>query len=381
MSVAKARSPIKVGVLFDLILPPNGYWDFKRDMLDAIRLTFDDAVARGILDRPIEIVFRECEGLPRGTVKTVIDTTRQLIEEDGCVIIIGPLVTENAKVLRGYVDREGHVPMLALVGTDDWLGEWTFALGNGSMPDEPYVLGSIMAQAGIRRVGVTVERSLIGRGYYSFFQQAAEAEGLVITGMQEISQTDANVDRALVSLRDGNPEALVHWGFGFGAIKINDSLAQMNWNPPRYMGTSWEDAFIDGDIQKAFIGWIGLEQYDEQNTIAQAFLDKFAKCYGRRPEYFTPGLGHDFANAVVHALADAHPLSPEGAKEGLERVKMLPAASGAEGTRISFGKWTRRGWMGASYLIAREFDPNDLTKTLIRGRIGTPRGMAEAKTA
>ena len=45
-------------------------------------------------------------------------------------------------------------------------------------------------------------------------------------------------------------------------------------------------------------------------------------------------------------------------KEALERVKMLPAASGAPGTCLSFGKWTRRGWMGAGYLVARRLDPD-----------------------
>ncbi len=45
-------------------------------------------------------------------------------------------------------------------------------------------------------------------------------------------------------------------------------------------------------------------------------------------------------------------------KEALERVKMLPAASGAPGTRLSFGKWTRRGWVGAGYLVARRLDPD-----------------------
>jgi len=32
----------------------------------------------------------------------------------------------------------------------------------------------------------------------------------------------------------------------------------------------------------------------------------------------------------------------------------VPAASG---TAISFGKWTRRGWMGAGYLVARRLEP------------------------
>jgi hypothetical protein len=66
----------------------------------------------------------------------------------------------------------------------------------------------------------------------------------------------------------------------------------------------------------------------------------------------------DIAAALLRALSDAHPLSPRGVKEALERVKMLPAASGAPGTRISFGKWGRRAWVGAGYLVARRLDPD-----------------------
>ena len=69
-----------------------------------------------------------------------------------------------------------------------------------------------------------------------------------------------------------------------------------------------------------------------------------------------PVVNRDLATVLLHAFADAHPLTPRGVKEALERVKMLPAASGAPGTHFSFGKWTRRGWMGAGYLVARQLD-------------------------
>jgi hypothetical protein len=70
---------------------------------------------------------------------------------------------------------------------------------------------------------------------------------------------------------------------------------------------------------------------------------------------------------------DAHPLTPRGVKDALERVKMVPAASGAPGTYLSFGKWTRRGWMGAGYLVARELDPDGVTSRLV-GRFGSGLG-------
>lgn len=76
-------------------------------------------------------------------------------------------------------------------------------------------------------------------------------------------------------------------------------------------------------------------------------------------------VNRDIAVTLLQALADAHPLSPRCVKEALERVKMLPAAAGAPGTRISFGKWTRRGWMGAGYLVARQLDPDGINSHLV----------------
>jgi len=92
--------------------------------------------------------------------------------------------------------------------------------------------------------------------------------------------------------------------------------------------------------------------------VGQAFLDQFAATYGRRPEWVLPLVNRDFATVLLHAFADAHPLSPRGVKEALERVKMVPAAAGSPGTYLSFGNWTRRGWMGAGYLVARKLDPD-----------------------
>ena len=124
------------------------------------------------------------------------------------------------------------------------------------------------------------------------------------------------------------------------------------------------------------MGWTGLDQYDEGNPVGQEFLDRYeasATAGGRSTA--SPVVNRDIATVLLHAFADAHPLSPRGVKEALERVKMVPAASGAPGTRVSFGKWTRRGWMGAGYLVARPLDPDGVTlaprRPLRRGGLST----------
>lgn len=373
MSVAAARQPIKVGVLFDFEFPPSpDEWDFEGDFFDAIRLVFDDAHESGVLDRPIEVVHRVGDGLPRGSVKSAIDATRELVDE-GCLVIIGPMVTENAIPIREYLEREGRTPAISWCGSDDWLGEWSFGLSAGSLPDEPYVLANLVAHAGHRRVGVLVEESLIGQQYLSFFRRAARVEGLSIVAEEQIFTTDHDMTATATRLKEAGPDALVSLGFGFGVMRLNEALGRLDWWPPRYTGTAWEDAFISRDVREAYLGWIGLDLFDERNPVGAAFLDRFAERYGRRPEYYAPLAARDFATIVVQAVADAKPLSPRGVCEALERVKMLPAACGTPGTRISYGKWTRRGWMGTGYLVARQFDDEDPFKTHFRGSLREPK--------
>lgn len=365
MDRAADVAPIRIGVLMDFRLPPPSHWNALRDIVDTMELVFRDAHDAGVLDRPVDVVVRECEGLPRGTVAESIKAYGELVDE-GCLAVFGPMVSDTAIPLREAIERDFRVPCLGWVGSDDWLGEWTFALSNGSLTDEPYVVASIARQAGHRRIGVLVERSLVGGQMLGFFRTACDVEGLSITAVVPIAQTPLPLDDAVRELAGTGCDAIVHLGAGLGMLRANDALATMGWDPPRYTGAAFENGYMSDDVMRCFRGWVGLEQYDETNPVGQRFLDRFAEVYGRRPEYYVPVCMHDISRSLVAALANAAPLSPRGVLEALERVKLLPAASGAPGTCVSFGKWTRRGWMGAGYLVARSVEP-DLRTTVLRG--------------
>ena len=155
----------------------------------------------------------------------------------------------------------------------------------------------------------------------------------------------------------------MHCGFGFGIVFINPALEALDWDPPRFTSTAFQNAWVNPVMWNAFMGWIGVDQYDEGNPIGQAFLDRYAEKYDGQTARVLR-VRWSIATSPRHwcrAFTDAHPLSPRGVKEALERVKMLPAASGAPGTRVSFGKWTRRAWMGAGYLVARRWMPTAST--------------------
>ena len=72
MSYERTAEPIKMGYLMDFRLP-EGFPEANRaDLIDPFTLVFEEGLAHGVIDRPIEVIYREVEGLPKGSVKAVI---------------------------------------------------------------------------------------------------------------------------------------------------------------------------------------------------------------------------------------------------------------------------------------------------------------------
>src|SRR5499425_521521 len=120
---------------------------------------------------PIKIGYREVEGLPKGSVKAVIDAFGELVDE-GCLLVFGPHITDNAVPTREAIEERFRVPAISVTGTDDWLGEWTFSFPMGSMTDEPIFWTDLLAKVGHTEVGVLVEQSLVGETYLKNFRSA-----------------------------------------------------------------------------------------------------------------------------------------------------------------------------------------------------------------
>jgi len=364
MAYESSAEPIKLGYLMDFRMPEGTAPEQHDDLVKPFELVFEEGRARGMLDRPVEIIYREVEGLPKGSAKAVIDAFGELVDE-GCLVVFGPAITDNCVPTREAIEERFRVPAISVTGTEDWFGEWTFALPQGSMTDEPIVWAHLLAKGGHTEVGALIEQSLIGESYIRNFRAACSEHGVRVVAEERIAQTAQDVGQAVRNVYEAKPTALVHCGFGFGVVFVNPSLEALGWDPPRFMGTAFQNAWINEVMWNAILGWTGLDQYDEGNQVGQRFLDQFEAKYGRRPQYCAPVVNRDIATVLLHAFADAHPLTPRGVKDALERVKMIPAASGAPGTRLSFGKWNRRGWMGAGYLVARRLDPDGVTSHLV----------------
>src|ERR1700758_1558128 len=174
MSYESTAEPIKVGYLTD----------FTR----CFDLVFEEAVEQGVLDRPVQMIYREVEGLPKGSVKKVIDAFGELVDE-GCLVVFGPHITDNCVPTREAIEERFKVPALSVTGTDDWLGEWTFSFPQGSMTDEPIFIADLLGKREITEIGVLMEQSLIGQTYLKNLRTACQRKGIRIVAEVAVAQT------------------------------------------------------------------------------------------------------------------------------------------------------------------------------------------------
>ena len=294
----------------------------------------------------------------------MIDAYGELVDE-GCLGVFGPNISENTIPLRTEIERRFQVPAISLCGADDWLGEWTFGLPNGSMTDEPIMLAHLIARAGLESAGVLVERSLIGQLYLRSFRDACRDEGIRLVAEETIAQTGQDIEDAVRSIHASKPDALVHLGFGFGVIRINEALSRARLGPASVHG----DVVRGRVLQRRDLGRVRRAGSASSSTtrgtsVGQRFLDRFEAVYGRRPRVLRAGGVPRRRDVVPPGVRQCRAaLSPW--RHGSARASEDgPRGFGSPGTRISFGKWTRRGWMGAGYLTARSFNPDRATHQL-----------------
>jgi ABC-type branched-subunit amino acid transport system substrate-binding protein len=350
--------PIRVGVLMDYVPADwegfdDGYESYP-DIFDPFRLVADEYLEAGKLDRPVEFVFRLCNGLPRGRFDNVLKAYRELVDE-GCLVIFGPVISENAVPLREYVERDGLVPIIVMAASESALGEWVFALPNGSMDEEPRIMAQVAYYDGVRTIGVLYDNSLIGMEYLRSLRAGCREVGIDILIELPMPQVEADKVELLKPLKAVGPDAIMTCTFGLANMGINDACAELDWWPRRYTTTAFNYGANNDVVRKKLAGWIGMEQYDERNEVGRAFLDRFEARYGRRPEYYMPLYAYDIGRLIMEAVSNAHPLTGRGVRDALERVKMLPAASGAPGTRLKFGRYMHHGWMGTEFLLMRRY--------------------------
>ncbi|HEX7853579.1 MAG TPA: ABC transporter substrate-binding protein [Sphingobium sp.] len=337
-------APIKVGLLNDMSDGPP----CPSDIESWLRREVDTLVANGRIDRPVEFVQAHGLGLPGGTAAAVERAVKSLADQD-VLAIIGPAIGDNALVATPLVERLG-VPTINWAGAERARGEWMFHLQVGSHEDESLVIAHHLADLGVQRVGVIHDRSPIGRRHLEYLRSEAEILGLDLVAIASIAPLAEEAGAQVDCLAHARCDAVVYLGLGLSTPAVANELSARDWLGHRVMNTAGLRGY-HGDFARIVEGWAYVDMHSDGNRTLGGLRERLSVPPERA---LAAAKGHDLGRLLAEGLAHAPELTRAGVREGLERVKWLPAAEGLEGTLLGFGKQDR-GALHGRYLVMRQW--------------------------
>jgi branched-chain amino acid transport system substrate-binding protein len=351
IQVTSQREPFRVGYIQDWGIGVAAV----DDMIEAAKMAFDDAHRNGIIDRPVEVVVREVDGMPLRQFNVMREVYQDLVHAEGCIGVIGPHFTDQVTSLAPIIERE-RVPTLTMCSAADVADEYCFTLGNISTTDEAVVMAEYLHAKGSRAVAVVREDNYLGEEFNGYFRTAARRLGILVIGDRVLPtfMDSKAAEVAIAEIRAVDADAIVYMGLGLTAREVLAAVprvADREWDPIRLCSSifvGWPlTGYVGLDIG-LYEGWTGTDQFDESNELFASLCERFVAKHADRhwtPHCYAP-LGYDVGQTMAWGLALAKPHDPEGLKRGLERVHRLPAAVGSPGAYISFGRYDRRGYKG-----------------------------------
>ena len=340
--------PIKIGWLIDFARPGGPSVERQR----SFEMRFAEAVENGELDRPVQLVIREAQGLPMGSAESVVRTYYELAEEQ-VLGILGPGIADNCLVAQPLAEEFG-IPTLNWPGTEHSRGVYGFHFQLGSLPDEGPMIVDELVKRGHETVAVIRDQSPIGAEYFDYFDQACVRTGFRIVSDQRVSPIATDLTTAVQRSQASGASSLVYLGFGQIIPHLGRALAEADWAPPRFMNTAFLHGYATAEALQALEGWVGVDMVDRDNTVTQAFWERYEKRYGERPVGPGPLCLYDVATMAVEGLRWAPILTADGFRQGLERAHQIPSVCGGAGTVMGFAPWDHAAYKGPDWLLFQE---------------------------
>ena len=333
---------LAVGILRDH--PTAGGDGFAR----AVRLALDDVRATGRLAHDVVLVEEQADGLPRGSAASVEDAFRRLAARD-VVAIIGPAITDNGLVVRGLADA-ARLPCINWTGGEQTRSEWMFQYQVGSLEEEPAFLALELAARGLRRISLVHDDSIVGRRYRECFADAASRMRIDVA--KDVTLPADVVDvahRSVDEVRAAQPDAVLYLGLWGAARALAVGIAASAWRPALFANSALMYGHASPGWRREWEGWHYVDAYSDRNAVLR---DVVARLGAGAPAPVTVGAAYDMGRLVGEGIGTVAAPTPATVHDGLERVKLVPAALGADGTTMGFGRW-KRAALDGRYLVLR----------------------------
>jgi branched-chain amino acid transport system substrate-binding protein len=142
----------------------------------------------------------------------------------------------------------------------------------------------------------------------------------------------------------------VYLGLGMSSRAVAVALADSGWTVPVVANSALMFGYARPEWRDGWAGWEYLDAIADDNERRRRLREQHP-AIGAAP---VPCALVDIGRLLGEAIAVSDHLTRSGVRDGLERVKRLPAACGYEGTTMGFGVYDH-GALDRGFLVLREW--------------------------
>jgi hypothetical protein len=345
---------IRIGLLLGELQGSRGPWyDIWNNCL---QLCISEARESGELVQPVDLIWENVNGLPWGSAHEVVVAWERL-RDAGAIAILGPSNADNCMSIRS-VANESRVPTFVFGCSHQLASEWTFSPSWGSAPVDAMLAMNWVASRGYRRAVVLADRAWHATEWLEFLDVAARRYSVQLVGTERIELFSEGLAPQLADARARvkrlqNLEAdvlVMACSVAAGAAAL--AVKEADWEIPKVKA----GAAFGGAPE--WEGWVGTAIYDEANPRYVDWRDAYSSSFGAAPTGSLLDMALSFTDAL-RALIVGIQLAPihnrHGLKDGLERVKMLPAVAGGPTTMVTFGPHDHRAYKGRDSSVLQRY--------------------------
>jgi ABC-type branched-subunit amino acid transport system substrate-binding protein len=156
-------------------------------------------------------------------------------------------------------------------------------------------------------------------------------------------------------MRELGTQGLYYGGYGYATFHFAEAFKALDWDPPRVMGTAFMFYSNSNAWAQGLEGWHGIDQLGEDgaNPNYEAMMQRFEARFGRATRNVVVALAYDTARAAMQGIANAAIPTPRHVRDGLERIRWMPATNGGPSCYVQFGPGDHKGYKG-DFLTFRE---------------------------
>jgi branched-chain amino acid transport system substrate-binding protein len=219
---APGGDPIKIGAVF-AVTGSAAYLGAPEEK--TARMVVDGFnKAGGILGRPVLLVVKDTTG----SAEKAISFTKQLIDEDEVVAIIGPTTSGESMAIKDVCQKSG-VPLLSCASAETIttpIAKYVFKVA----PKDNYVTEAIyktMNRMGISKIGVIAANTGFGNGGKAQLEKYAQQYGISIAVSEVYDANATDLTALLTKVNAAGVQAVVNWSIEPAQAIVAKNMKQL----------------------------------------------------------------------------------------------------------------------------------------------------------